>query len=358
MSRFWSNTTKNITPYVPGEQPKNKSLIKLNTNENPYPPSPRVLEALRSYALSDVKLYPEPESDTLREAVAEFYGISKDLVFPGNGSDEVLAFLYQAFFNRDDLIAFPDITYSFYPVYSKLYDIPYREIPLRDDFTIDFEAYPQDLKAIIFANPNAPTGIAITLEEIEKLLQQRPNTLIVVDEAYVDFGAESAVPLINRYDNLLVIQTLSKSRALAGMRIGLAFGSRELIMGFERIKNSFNSYTMDRLAQTAGIAAFRDKAWFDENRYKIMKTREAVKAELRAMGAAVTESMSNFLFASIPGGKGSDALALFREEGILVRNFKSPARIADWLRISVGTDEQMARVLEVVKKIMERTPNQ
>jgi histidinol-phosphate aminotransferase len=358
MSRFWSNITKNITPYVPGEQPKNKSLIKLNTNENPYPPSPRVLEALRSYTLSDVKLYPEPESDTLREAVAEFYCISKDLVFPGNGSDEVLAFLYQAFFNRDDLIAFPDVTYSFYPVYSKLYDIPYREIPLRDDFTIDFGAYPQDLKAIIFANPNAPTGMAIPLDQIEKLLQQRPDTLIVVDEAYVDFGAETAVPLINRYDNLLVIQTLSKSRALAGMRIGLAFGCRELIMGFERIKNSFNSYTMDRLAQTAGIEAFRDKAWFDENRFKVMKTRELVKAELRAMGIPVTDSMSNFLFINIPGVKGPDALALFREEGVLVRNLKSPARIADWLRISVGTDEQMARVLEVIKKIMDRTPNQ
>lgn len=357
MSRFWSDITRSITPYVPGEQPKDKSLIKLNTNENPYPPSPRVTEAVKEYAANDIKLYPEPESTGLKRAVASFNGISEDQVFPGNGSDEVLAFLFQAFFNREDLIAFPDITYSFYPVYAKLYAIPYQEIPLREDFTLDFTLYPKDLRAIIFANPNAPTGIAIPSADIEKLLQQRPDTLIVVDEAYVDFGGETVVPLINRYDNLLVVQTLSKSRALAGMRIGLAMGCRDLIMGLERIKNSFNSYTMDRLAQISGIRAFEDADYFNETRLKIIDTREKTKARFREMGILCTDTKSNFLFAAIPGVKGPDALVRFKEEGILVRNFKSIPRIADWLRITVGTPEQMERVLEAAKKIMEQPVN-
>lgn len=354
MNRFWSETTRNITPYVPGEQPRDKIRIKLNTNENPYPPSPGVIACLKELANEDVRLYPDPDSRELCETVAGYYGLSAEQVFPGNGSDEVLAFLFQTFFGPDDLITFPDVTYSFYPVYARLYGIPYKEIPVREDFSIDFSAYPKEAKGILFANPNAPTGLYIPPEEIEALLRARPDTLIVVDEAYVDFGNESVVPLVNKYDNLLVVQTLSKSRALAGMRIGLAMGHPELIEGLNRIKNSFNSYTMDRLAQAAAIRAFQDEAYYREINGKIIRERERFKETLRGMGIPCTDSRSNFVFASLPGIKGPDALKLLREQGILVRNFAGNPRIADWLRITIGTKEDMDRVAEAVKKIMER----
>jgi len=354
MSRFWSETTRNITPYVPGEQPRDKIRIKLNTNENPYPPSPGVLACLRELANEDLRLYPDPDSRELCETVADYYGLSAEQVFPGNGSDEVLAFLFQTFFGPDDLIAFPDVTYSFYPVYARLYGIPYREIPVREDFSIDFSGYPGEAKGILFANPNAPTGLYITPAEIEALLRARPDTLIVVDEAYVDFGNQSVVPLVKKYDNLLVVQTLSKSRALAGMRIGLAMGHPELIEGLNRIKNSFNSYTMDRLAQAAAICAFRDDAYYREINGRIIRERERFKETLRGMGIPCTDSKSNFVFASLPGLKGPDALRLLREQGILVRNFAGNPRISDWLRITIGTKEDMDRVVEAVKKIMER----
>lgn len=351
MNRFWSDTTNSIVPYVPGEQPKDKILIKLNTNESPYPPSPRVIERIRECTASDIRLYPDPESSALKKAVAEYNGIAEDQIFPGNGSDEVLAFLYQAFFNTSERIAYPDITYSFYPVYSQLYGIPSLEIPLENDFSIDFSRYPEDLRAILFANPNAPTGIVIPVSEIEKLVKSRPNTLIIVDEAYVDFGSESCVPLINQYDNLLVVQTLSKSRALAGMRIGLALGRKELIEGLNRIKNSFNSYTMDRLAQAAATSAFEDVAYYKDMQRKIIDTRERTKAMLSEMGVPCTDSKSNFLFVSIPGVRGPEAMRLFRDDGILVRNLKTP-RITDWLRISIGSDSDMDKVVACIKKMI------
>ncbi|NLW01954.1 MAG: histidinol-phosphate transaminase [Clostridiaceae bacterium] len=354
MSRFWSDITREITPYVPGEQPRDMIRIKLNTNENPYPPSPGVIEYIREMANSDLRLYPDPDSKALCETVAKFYGLSPSLVFPGNGSDEILAFVFQAFFGPNDLIAFPDVTYSFYPVYAGLYRIPYREVPVREDFSIEFSDYPKGLKGIIFANPNAPTGIYVPPEEIELLLRSRPDTLVVMDEAYVDFGNESAVPLVNRYDNLLLVHTLSKSRSIAGMRVGLAMGHPELIEGLNRIKNCFNSYTMDRLAQAAAIRAFEDDDYYRGINRKIITERERFKETLRKMGIPCTDSKSNFAFLTLPGIKGPDALRLLREQGILVRNFARHPRIADWLRITIGTKEDMDRVVVAIIKIMER----
>jgi len=351
MSRFWNSNTRNLKPYVAGEQPKDKSFIKLNTNENPYPPSPMVMERIKGFNLDDLRLYPNTEGLVVKKAVARFFGISEDEIFVGNGSDEVLAFLFKAFFDKTTPIAFPDITYSFYPVYSALYEIPYTKVPVNEDFTIDLDKYPQEAKAIIFANPNAPTGLGIPRDTIEGLLKARPDTLVVVDEAYVDFGGESCVPLIERYDNLIVVQTLSKSRSLAGMRIGLAMGQKALMEGLIRVKDSFNSYPLDALAQVAAAAAFEDTAYFDETRERIIKTRESTKAALRALGARVTDSLTNFLFVRLPGISGAEALAKLRQQGVLVRNFQSPP-INDWLRITIGTEMDMKKVVEIVSKVI------
>ena len=350
MSRFWNSNTRNITPYVPGEQPGDKTLIKLNTNENPYPPSPLALERIRNISLPDLRLYPNSEGKIVKKAISDYYGIAEDQVFVGNGSDEVLGLLFKAFFDETAKVAFPDITYSFYPVYGDLFKIPYMKIPLKEDFTIDFGDYPRGVKAIVFANPNAPTGLYIPVEKIEELLKDRPDTLLVVDEAYIDFGGESCVPFILKYDNLIVVQTLSKSRALAGLRIGFAMGSAPLMEGLVRVKDSFNSYPLDTIAQVAAEAAFQDKAYFDETRGKIIKTREWAKEQLKDMGAEVTDSRSNFLFVKIPGMAGSVALEQLRKRGILVRNFKNQ-RISDWLRITVGTDADMAKVAEEITLI-------
>lgn len=352
MSRFWNKNTRKIEPYVPGEQPKDKSLIKLNTNENPYPPSQLVRESIQKFNLADLRLYPNSEGAIIKKAVSTYYGISEQQVFVSNGSDEVLGFLFKAFFDETTTIAFPDITYSFYPVYSALFEIPFVKVPVKEDFSINFNDYPPGVKAIIFANPNAPTGLNISVDVIEKLLKDRPETLIVVDEAYVDFGGGSCAPIISKYDNLLVVQTLSKSRALAGLRIGFAMGSEALIEGLVRVKDSFNSYPLDAIAQVAAEAAFRDKNYFDEMRGKIIKTREWTKARLESLGVKVTDSKANFLFASIPGIAGSIALTQLRKEGILVRNFKD-SKISDWLRITIGTDNDMKKVVQTIKKMME-----
>lgn len=354
MNRFWNDTVRGIKPYVPGEQPRDRIRIKLNTNENPYPPSPGVLECIRNLANEDLRLYPDPDARDLCEKAAAYYGLSADQVFPGNGSDEVLAFIFQAFFGQGDLVAFPDVTYSFYPVYAELYRIPYMEVPVRDDFSIDFSEYPRPVKGIVFANPNAPTGLYVPPEEIELLLRSRPDTLIVVDEAYVDFGNESVVTLVKKHDNLLVVQTLSKSRSLAGLRIGLAMGHPDLIEALNRIKNSFNSYTMDRIAQAAAVRAFEDDEYYREINGRIVEERERFKGFLREMGIPCTDSRSNFVFLAIPGIKGPVALELLREQGILVRNFRANPRISDWIRITIGTREDMDRVAEAIKKIMEQ----
>jgi histidinol-phosphate aminotransferase len=352
MSKFWNRNTRNLKPYVAGEQPKGQSFIKLNTNENPYPPSPLVFERVKKFNLSNLRLYPNSEGEIIKKAVSNYYNISENEVFAGNGSDEVLAFLFKTFFDETTPIAFPDITYSFYPVYSALYEIPYTQIPVKDDFSIDFNDYPKDVKGIIFANPNAPTGLCIAVEGIEKLLASRPDTLIVVDEAYVDFGGESCTKLISKYNNLIVVQTLSKSRALAGLRIGIAMGCQELMDGIVRVKDSFNSYPLDTVAQIAAQAAFEDVSYFDEMREKIIRTREWMKEQLNAIGVELTDSKSNFLFARIPGITGADALQKLRDEGILVRNFRG-SRISDWLRITIGTESDMEKVAKSVKKLIE-----
>lgn len=351
MSRFFSRNTRELTPYVPGEQPKDKKFIKLNTNENPYPPSPLVMERIRTFALEDLRLYPNSEGATVKQAVSKYYGISEDEVFVGNGSDEVLAFIFKAFFDNTDNIGFPDITYSFYPVYSALFNIPYVQVPVRSDFSIDILQYPEDLKGIIFANPNAPTGLIISVETIEELLQNRPDTLVIVDEAYIDFGGESCVELISKYDNLIVVQTLSKSRALAGQRVGFAIGCKELMDGLVRVKDSFNSYPLDRIAQMAAEAAFIDTKYFDETRQKIIKTRQWTQEKLLSLGLEVTDSKANFLFVKIPGVSGPEVLLKLRQEGVLVRNFNNP-RICDWLRITIGTQEEMEELVEKIKKII------
>lgn len=353
MSKFWSNVTKRTEPYVPGEQPKSSSVIKLNTNENPYPPSPKVLEAIKQHANGDLRLYPSPTADDLKLTIAQYYQISEKQVFVGNGSDEVLAFAFLAFFNPGEEIRFPDITYSFYPVYANLYGINYREVPLAEDFTIPVEQFFNSPGGVIFPNPNAPTGIALSLNQVEQILINNPEKVVIVDEAYIDFGGESAVALIPKYENLLVIQTLSKSRSLAGMRIGFALGNEQLIEGLERIKNSFNSYTLDRIALVAGKAAIEDVDYFNETREKIINTRERVAKKLKDLSFHVLDSKTNFLFIRHETVPSYDIYEKLKEQGIYVRYFNKP-RIDEYLRVTVGTDKEMDLLINEIGKLSEQ----
>ncbi len=353
MSRFYSDTVKNISPYVPGEQPKDRRFIKLNTNENPYPASPAVIEAVRSVTGLEARLYPDPEASALRRTLADHSGLAMNQVFVGNGSDEVLAMVFPAFFNRTDTIAFPDITYSFYPVYAALYEIPSLIIALAEDFTIDFNAYPNNLKGFLLANPNAPTGIAVSAGKIEELLQLRPDMLLVVDEAYIDFGGESVISLVPRYDNLLVVQTMSKARSLAGLRVGMAFGAPELIKGLESIRDSFNSYTLDVVAQRAAKAAYEDVAYFKKTRQTIMTTRDRAVAALLEIGMQVCPSSANFIFCTLPGVAGAEVQQYLRDNGVLVRRF-AMERIEDWLRITVGLEEEMDEVIRLLRLLVQQ----
>lgn len=347
--RLWSRRVHSLTPYVPGEQPRDRVFIKLNTNENPYPPAPGVVEAIQTFPVERLKLYPDPTGLATRTALAEYHGVALGQVFVGNGSDEVLAMAFQAFFNHHvdpatadatEQIVFPDITYSFYPVYARLYDIPYRTVPLDDDFSMPLVALAAPSAGIVLANPNAPTGIALSLDDIRSLAAADRNRLILVDEAYVDFGGESAVALLTEFDNILVIQTLSKSRSLAGMRIGFAIGDPHLIHALERIRDSFNSYTLDSLAQTCASAAFADGPWFETTRARIMATRERTAKALVPLGFSVLPSAANFIFIRHDSLKAADLYTRLREEGILVRHFKQP-RIENFLRVSIGTDLEM-----------------
>ena len=375
MSKFLSKLALSLDPYVPGEQPKDKKYVKLNTNENPYPPSQKVIDAI-SAASADLRLYPDPDATEVREAIAKYYNDSLDLqgddvidadnVFIGNGSDEVLAFVFPTFF-KGKKIAFADITYSFYPVYCALFEIPYKLLPLTDDFAIDVAAYTgggadvaaageagvidADIEGILLCNPNAPTGRALSLDEVEAILKANSGRLVLVDEAYVDFGGETAVGLINRYENLLICQTLSKSRQLAGMRVGAAIACKDVIAGLNSVKNSFNSYTADRLGIAAAKAAFEDVAYFDETRNMIMATRERTVKDLEAMGFDVIPSKSNFVFAKPADMPAAELFKKLRDDGILVRYFSKP-RIDDRLRISIGTDEEMDAMLASVRKIL------
>ena len=352
MSKFWSETVRRLTPYVPGEQPKLANLVKLNTNENPYGPSPRVLAALQAELNDGLRLYPDPNADGLRAAIAEYHGIRSENVFVGNGSDEVLAHAFQALLKHQAPLLFPDITYSFYPVYCGLYDIAYQTIALGPAFEIDVDDYFRPNGGIIFPNPNAPTGRLLTLDEIERLLQGNPHSVVVIDEAYIDFGGESAIPLVQHYPQLLVIHTLSKARSLAGLRVGYAVGHVDLIEALIRVKDSFNSYPLDRLALAGAAAAMQDRPYFEETRRKVIASRDWLVAELEHLDFEVLPSGANFVFARHAQREGADLTARLRERGIVVRHFSNPERIAPFLRITVGTQQECAALVGALAEIV------
>lgn len=352
MSKYWSEITKSIEPYVCGEQPKDKKYVKLNTNENPYPPSPKVLEAIRNSANADLRLYPDPNCDELSETIAKYYNLDRNQVFIGNGSDEVLALSFLAFFNTNETIIFPDISYSFYPVYADLYNINYRLAKLEEDYSIPVGDFMTENGGIVIPNPNAPTAKCLDIASIKKILDYNSNKVVIIDEAYIDFGGTSIVSLIKDYSNLLVIQTLSKSRSLAGIRLGFALGQEELIDGLNRIKNSFNSYTIDRVAAIAAVEAIKDEEYFKECVSKIINTREKVIEKLMVLGFNVVPSKANFIFVSHSTCSAKELFTKLREKGVLVRFFNKD-RINNYLRISIGSDEEMDFFIEKVKEIVD-----
>ncbi|MGE9761448.1 MULTISPECIES: histidinol-phosphate transaminase [Pseudomonadaceae] len=348
MSKFWSPFVKELVPYVPGEQPKLAKLVKLNTNENPYGPSPKVVAAIQAELNDTLRLYPDPNADRLKQTIAEYHGVKTSQVFVGNGSDEVLAHAFHALFQHGKPLLFPDVTYSFYPVYCGLYGIDFEALPLDEQFQIRVEDYARPSGGIIFPNPNAPTGCLLPLEAIERLLQASPDSVVLVDEAYVDFGGETAISLVSRYPNLLVAQTLSKSRSLAGLRVGFAVGHEDLIEALERVKNSFNSYPLDRLALAGAVASFEDQAYFEQTCNAVIHSREKLVAELKTLGFEVLPSAANFIFARHPQRDGAELAAALREEGVIVRHFKQQ-RINQFLRISIGTEEQNQALIDALR---------
>lgn len=351
MSQLWSPIVRTLTPYVPGEQPQVDNLIKLNTNEHPMGPSPRVLEAIKSAANDRLRLYPDPDATLLKAGIAKRYGLASNQVFVGNGSDDVLNLAFYAFFRQEKPLLFSDLTYGFYPVYCEVHEIQHHVVPVSADFTIRVDDYlgqgHPEAGGIIIANPNAPTGIALTLEQIERILQGNPQCVVLIDEAYVDFGAQSAVTLVDRYPNLLVVHTLSKSRSLAGMRVGYAMGHAKLIEGLEIIKNSTNSYPLDQLAQVAALAAIEDDAYFEKSCQTVIENRQWLTEQLQALGFEVLPSKANFVFARHPGHEGAALARWLRERAILVRHFAKP-RVADFLRITVGTSAQCKSLIKAL----------
>ena len=349
--RFWSPAIRELEPYVPGEQPKIQNLLKLNTNENSYPPSPKVVDAVSAVLANSaeiLRLYPDPDATVLKQAIAKQQNVEANQIFVGNGSDEVLAHIYKAFFIQDEAILSPDISYSFYPVYSQFFEVKTQHVPLNDDFEIETNDYKQPNGGVIIANPNAPTSIALGIVEIEEILKANPNRVVVIDEAYVDFGAESAVALVQQYENLVVCQTTSKSRSLAGLRVGFAIAQSHLIVALEAVKNSFNSYPIDRFAIAAAVASFEDQAYFEAQCQNVILDREMLVADLVKLGFKVLPSKANFIFASLPTKDAAELATELREQGIIVRHFNKP-RIDQFLRITVGTSEQNQRFIETLK---------
>ena len=353
MSSYWSDFVKDLDPYSPGEQPQISNITKLNTNENPYGPSPAVITAISEAADDRLRLYPPPEADQLKCKIAEYFQLSATQIFVGNGSDEVLAHIFNGLLSHPEKgpLLFPDISYSFYPVFCQLYGIHYEKIPLADDFSIDLDDFQPANGGIIFPNPNAPTGLLLGLDAIESVLQKNIDTVVVVDEAYIDFGGQTAASLIDQYDNLLVVQTMSKSRSLAGMRVGYAMGSEHLIEGLNRIKNSFNSYPLGHLQIAAAIAAFDDTQYFENTRQKVISERERVVDKLQSLGFEVLPSKSNFVLVRHPQNKADLLAQSLREKGIIVRYFAMP-RIDQFLRITIGTDAQNTLLIECLKQIL------
>lgn len=348
MSQFWSPIVQTLTPYVPGEQPKLPGLIKLNTNENPYPPSPAVAAALHAVPADTLRLYPDPDSSALKQVLSAYHGVQPNEIFVGNGSDEVLAFVFMALLKHEAPLLFPDITYSFYPVYCKLFGIDYQEVPLTPTMEIDTADYVnQTCGGIIFPNPNAPTGIALSLAKIEELLIKQPNAVVAIDEAYIDFGGESALSLVHKYPNLLVIRTFSKSRSLAGLRVGFAVGHPKLIEALDRVKNSFNSYPMDRMALAGAVASYGDEAYFQQTRKAIIDSREQMTQALEKLGFSVLPSSANFIFARHESYAASQLAAGLRERAIIVRHFNHP-RINQYLRISIGNPDECKTLIQTL----------
>lgn len=349
----WEKYIRQVEPYVPGEQPAGKNLIKLNTNENPYPPSPKVEEALKNMDPEAFRKYPDPASSVLTGALARCYGVDPSQVFVGVGSDDVLAMAFMTFFNGECPILFPDITYSFYPVWAGLFGVPYETVPLDREFRIRPEDYRRENGGIIFPNPNAPTGLFLPLDQVEEILKNNPDSVVIVDEAYVDFGGTSALPLIDKYENLLVVQTFSKSRSMAGMRIGYAFGSRKLIAAMENVKYSYNSYTMNQAALCLGTAAVEDEAYFKDTLRWIIRTREETKVWLKELGFSFPDSMANFIFASHEKADAEELYQALKKERIYVRYFKKPV-LDRYLRITIGTDQEMAALHDFLKRYLGR----
>lgn len=344
----WEKNIRKVVPYVPGEQPKVSGIIKLNTNENPYPPSPRVKQMMERIEYENLRLYPDPTCSVLVKALADYYNVSEDMVFVGVGSDDVIAMAFMTFFNSDKPILFPDITYSFYDVWADLFKIPYNRPALDDNFKIKKEDYYVENGGIIFPNPNAPTGVEMPLDEIEDIVKHNSDVIVIIDEAYIDFGGTSALPLINKYDNLLVVQTFSKSRSMAGSRIGYMIGNPVLIKYINDVKYSYNSYTMDRITLELGKEALLDQEYFKETCEKIIKTRETTKVELKKLGFDFNDSKANFIFATHKTYKAKDIFEYLKSQKIYVRYFDKE-RIDNHLRITVGTDEEMNRLIEVLK---------
>ncbi len=349
--KAWENNIRKVVPYTPGEQPKLKNIIKLNTNENPYPPSPLVLEELSKMDYEKFRLYPDPEVKELNVAIANSLGVSEDMVFTGVGSDDVISMIFMTFFNSDKPILFPEISYSFYSVWANLHRVPYETVRLDDDFNIVVSDFNKTNGGIIFPNPNAPTSKYLSLDLVEEIIKNNSESIVVVDEAYIDFGGESAIGLISKYDNLLVVQTFSKSRSMAGLRIGYAIGNNRLIAALNDVKFSFNSYTMNMAAIKLGTAAIADKEYFEECCSKIIKTRQRTMAELEKLGFSFPDSKSNFIFATHKNKKAEEIFVKLKEKNIFVRYFKQP-RIDNYLRITIGTDSQMDALITALKEIL------
>lgn len=346
----WEKNVRLVTPYTPGEQPKKRDIIKLNTNENPYPPAPGVQKVLKEFEADRLRLYPDPASSELVDAIAAEYGVKSSQVFAGVGSDDVLAMAFMTFFNSKKPILFPDITYSFYDVWAEVFRIPYETVPLDEDFQICIKDYQRENGGVIFPNPNAPTGVLMPLEQVEEIIRANQDVVVIVDEAYIDFGGVSALPLIEKYENLLVVQTFSKSRSMAGMRIGYAFGSEKLIAYLNDVKYSFNSYTMDQLTLALGKASVEDREYFKQTTDKIIRTREWTKEELKKLGFLFEDSKSNFVFVTHPKVSAKQLFENLKKENVYVRYFAKPERISNYLRITIGTDEEMQKLISLLKK--------
>ncbi|MDR0200214.1 MAG: histidinol-phosphate transaminase [Streptococcaceae bacterium] len=351
----WQENLRDVEPYVSGEQPKLPNIIKLNTNENPYPPTPKVKEVLQNFDAEKLRLYPNADAEGLQDAIATRYGLSKNQVFIGNGSDEVLALSFLSFFNSQKPLLFPDLSYSFYPVYADLYGIPYEKVPVAEDFSLNLSDYTKgNAGGIIFPNPNAPTGLLVGLDFIESVLVHNPDCIVMIDEAYVDFGGVTAIPLLAKYDNLVITRTFSKSRSLAGIRLGVALGSQVAIKKLDDVKNSFNSYSVDAFAQAVGFASLSDESYFKKMCTKVIATRNQFAQDLQALGFTVTDSRTNFVFAKVPKNVSAQNLfdALYAQS-IVVRHWPNNERIKEWLRITIGTDAEMAKFIAFLKEYID-----